>query len=210
MRACVLMLLLFFDCSIPDAKPVAAHCPVISLSRRDIACDQAPTMRACVLMLLLFFDFSITDVKPVTAHCPVVNLSCRDIACDQATTMRACVLMLFLCLDFSVTDVELAAAHCSVIHLSIGYRALHGRLTVRAYVLACLGALLPWLARPCGSFLRFPTGSSLACSGPARLRLISAKTSAMMHSRLRCCTLACVRARRALAFAAVPRGSFGS
>ena len=76
MRACVLMLLRFLDCSIPDAKPVAAHCPVIILSRRNIACDQAPTMRACVLMLLLFFDCSIPDAKPVAAHCPVINSCC--------------------------------------------------------------------------------------------------------------------------------------
>ena len=112
------VLLLVFHLSSADVKPVAAHCPVINLSRRDIACDQATTMRACVLMLLLFIDFSITDVKPVTAHCPVINLSRRDIACDQATTMRACVLMLLLFIDFSITDVKPVAAHCPVINLS--------------------------------------------------------------------------------------------
>ena len=100
------VLLLVFHLSSGDVKPVAAHCPVINLSRRDIACDQATTMRACVLMLFLFFDGSIPDAKPVAAHCPVINLSRRNIACDQAPAMRACVLMLLLFLDCSIPDAK--------------------------------------------------------------------------------------------------------
>jgi len=84
------VLLLVFHLSSGDVKLVAAHCPVINLSRRDIACDQATTMRACVLTLFLFFDGSIPDAKPVAAHCPVINLSRRNIACDQAPTMGMC------------------------------------------------------------------------------------------------------------------------
>ena len=84
------VLLLVFHPSSGDVKPVAAHCPAINLSRRDIACDQATSMRACVLMLFLFFDGSIPDAKPVAAHCPVINLSRRNIACDQAPATGMC------------------------------------------------------------------------------------------------------------------------
>ena len=52
--------LLVFHLSSGDVKPVAAHCPVINLSGRDIACDQATTMRACVLMLFLFFSYAFS------------------------------------------------------------------------------------------------------------------------------------------------------
>ena len=75
------VLLLVFHLSSGDVKPVAAHCPVINLSRREIACDQATTMRACVLMLFLFLDCSIPDAKPVAAHCPVINLEGSSMVC---------------------------------------------------------------------------------------------------------------------------------
>ena len=130
--------LLVFHLSSGDVKPVAAHCPVINLSRREIACDQATTMRACVLMLFLFLDCSIPDAKPVAAHCPVINLSRHDIAGDQAPTMRACVLMLSLFFDSSITDVKPVAAHCPVINLSRQDIAGDQALTMRACVLMLL------------------------------------------------------------------------
>ena len=132
------VLLLVFHLASGDVKPVAAHCPVTNLSRREIACDQATTMRACVLMLFLFLDCSIPDAKPVAAHCPVINLSRHDIAGDQAPTMRACVLMLLLFFDSSITDVKPVAAHCPVINLSRHDIAGDQAPTMRACVLMLL------------------------------------------------------------------------
>ena len=66
------VLLLVFHLSSGDVKLVAAHCPVINFSRRDIACDQATTMRAGVLMLFLFFDSSIPE-----------QTGCRTLSGDQ-------------------------------------------------------------------------------------------------------------------------------